>query len=270
LTGSGSLKKPWPSLSESFKNAYPFRLATTSFIYPDYIAPNVRMLAPFIDEIELLFFESTYPGSLPEPKEIRELVRLSESFGTTYNVHLPLDISLTARDPQKRQQAVDTVKYCIDLASPLSPTTWTLHLPYGEEGTENFNRWQERTEKSLRQLCPAHISGSLISVETLSYPLEWITDLLAAFDLSVCLDIAHMAVHGMNWARFYENFAHKIPIIHLYGFLKAHEHLGLDQMPADTRHAVADMLTHFTGTLCLEVFSFAHLEASLKILSQLA
>jgi len=270
LTGSGSLKKPWPRLSQSVKNAYPFRLATTSFIYPDYIAPNVRMLAPFVDEIELLFFESTYPGSLPEPKEIRELIHLSESFGTTYNVHLPLDISITARDFEKRQQAVDTLKYCIDLASPLSPTTWTLHLPYGEEDTENFNHWRDRTEESLRQLCPAHINGSLLSVETLDYPLEWIADLLAAFDLSVCLDIAHMAVHGLDWIRFYKNFAYKIPIIHLYGFKKAHEHLGLDQMRADTRRAVADLLPRFTGTLCLEVFSFVHLEASLEILSQLA
>lgn len=270
MTGSGSLQKSWPSLSQSFKNAYPFRLAATSFIYPDFIAPNARMLAPFIDEVELLFFESTYPGSLPEPMEIRELLSLSESFGTTYNVHLPLDVSVTARDPEKRQQAVDTVKYCIDLATPLSPTTWTLHLPYGEEDAENFKHWRDRAEKSLRQLIPAHISGSLLTVETLDYPLEWIADLLAGFDLSVCLDIGHMAVHGLDWIRFYKNFSDKIPIIHLYGFKKAHEHLGLDQMPADTRRAVADLLARFSGTLCLEVFSFAHLEASLKVLSQLA
>ncbi|MFP4225128.1 MAG: cobamide remodeling phosphodiesterase CbiR [Desulfobacterales bacterium] len=270
MTESGSLKSPRPSLSQSYRNAYPFRLATTSFIYPDFMAPNVRMLAPFLDEIELLFFESTYPGSLPQPDEIRELVRLSESFGITYNVHLPLDISLTAAGAKERQQAVDTIKYCIDLADPLSPTTWTLHLPYGEEGAENFNHWRDRAQKSLAELCPSHIKGSLISIETLDYPLEWMADLLAAFDLSVCLDIGHMAVHGMDWIRFYENFTHKIPIIHLYGFQKAHEHLGLDQMPLDIRQGVSDILAQFAGTLCLEVFSFTRLKTSIQILSQLA
>lgn len=270
MTGSDSLKAPYPGLSKSYKNAYPFRLATTSFIYPDYMAPNVRMLGPFVDEIELLFFESTYPGSLPAAREIKELIRLSETFGITYNLHLPLDISLTAAGAKERQQAVDTVKYCIDLAAPLLPTTWTLHLPYGQTTAADFDHWRDRTQESLAQLCPAHIKGPLISIETLSYPLDWISELLAAFDLSICLDIGHMAIHGLDWGRFYDDFAHKIPIIHLYGFQKAHEHLGLDQMPVDIRQGVSDILSRFTGTLCLEVFSFAHLEASLKILSQLA
>lgn len=268
MTGSDSRHKTYPNLSRSFKKAYPFKLAATSFIYPDHIVPNVRMLSPYLDEIELLFFESTYPGSLPKPPEIHELSRISEESGISYNVHLPLDIDLTAKTPADRQQAVDTIKYCIDLAGPLAPTTWTLHLPYEDESDE-FNHWLDRTRDSISRLCPAYIEGSLVSVETLSYPLEWIHPLIAAFDLSICLDIGHMDIHDLDWMRFYDNYAEKIPIIHLYGFKKAHEHLGLDQMPADTRRSVADLLGRFSGTLCLEVFSYAHLDVSLKILSQL-
>ena len=32
-------------LQKSFKKAYPFKLCTTSFIYPDHLLPNVKMLA---------------------------------------------------------------------------------------------------------------------------------------------------------------------------------------------------------------------------------
>ncbi len=269
MTASEGLKNPYPNLPRSFKSVYPFSLAATSFIYPDHMAPNVRMLGPYLDEIELLFFESTYPGSLPEPKEINELKRLSEEYGLSYNVHLPLDISLTAKTPADRKQAIETVKYCIDLAGCLSPTTWTLHLPY-EDADEDFNYWLDRTGDSISRLCPDHIEGPMLSVETLSYPLEWIDGLLKAFDLSICLDICHMAIHGLDWKSFYEHYSEKIPIIHLYGFQHAHEHLGLDQMPGDIRKPVADILSRFSGTLCLEVFSYNHLDASLKILSQLA
>ena len=48
------------------KNRLPFRLGTTSYIIPDDILPNVTMLAPSIDDIELILFESdeisNYPG----------------------------------------------------------------------------------------------------------------------------------------------------------------------------------------------------------------
>jgi len=46
----------YTALPKSYKHAYPFKLGTTSFIYPDGYVPNVKMLGPYMDEIELLFF----------------------------------------------------------------------------------------------------------------------------------------------------------------------------------------------------------------------
>ncbi|RLB86435.1 MAG: sugar phosphate isomerase/epimerase, partial [Deltaproteobacteria bacterium] len=59
----------------------PFRLGTTSFIYPDHLLPNVRQIGPFFDEIELLVFESQSKGVLPSRADIRELGQLSEDLG---------------------------------------------------------------------------------------------------------------------------------------------------------------------------------------------
>ena len=57
-------------LSKSYKGRFPFTLATTSFIYPDDYVPNVRRLGPYLDEIELLCYESAH---LPARGTIEEL-----------------------------------------------------------------------------------------------------------------------------------------------------------------------------------------------------
>lgn len=258
----------YPPLDRSYKQDFHFRLAATSFIYPDHILPNVRMLAPFINEIELLFFESTYPASLPGTDEIKELQQLAKAHDITYNIHLPLDISLTAAAAKTRQTAIDTLKRIFDLAAPLSPTTWTVHLPE-EDIDQDFDRWYERAGDSLSRICPGHIRGSRLSVETLSYPLEWIDPLIAELDLSICLDIGHMAIHGLDWEAFYHRRAPRIPIIHLYGFEGAHEHKGLDLLSTERRREIGALLQAFSGTLCLEVFSHDHLKASLAVLKQM-
>ncbi|MCP4721436.1 MAG: sugar phosphate isomerase/epimerase, partial [Desulfobacteraceae bacterium] len=123
----------------------PFRLGTTSFIYPDHIIPNVRKIGAFFDEIELLVFESM-PGVLPSRSDVRELARLSEQLDLTYNIHLPTDISLTDPSGAQQAKAADTLLQVMELFSPLNPTTHTLHLPMdkGVSGREELLVWDRR------------------------------------------------------------------------------------------------------------------------------
>ncbi|MDP3028536.1 MAG: hypothetical protein Q8O04_03405, partial [Deltaproteobacteria bacterium] len=79
------------ALFKSYRGIFPFRLATTSFIYPDRILPNAMRLAPYLDEMELILFESK---NLPDREEISDLSALQDKQGLSYNVHLPLDIFL--------------------------------------------------------------------------------------------------------------------------------------------------------------------------------
>src|SRR5210317_1315717 len=98
----------YPSLTKVYKGLYPFKICTTSFIYPDHYIPNVRMLGPYMDEIELLLFESLGSEVLPSRAVISELCRLAGDFDLSYNVHLPTDISISDRDPAQQQRAVET------------------------------------------------------------------------------------------------------------------------------------------------------------------
>ena len=100
----------YPSLTKSYKGVYPFKLATTSFIYPDDYIPNVKMLGSFFDEIELLLFESKNIESLFPKSVVNELQCLAKDLDIGYNVHLPTDISISATDPHLQRDAIESYK----------------------------------------------------------------------------------------------------------------------------------------------------------------
>ena len=117
----------YPSLTKSYKGLYPFKICTTSFIYPDHYIPNVRMLGPYLDEIELLLFESQGADALPSRGVVAELCRLAAEFHLSYNIHLPTDVSISDQNAVRQKKAVDTLCRVIELVQPLDPSAVILH-----------------------------------------------------------------------------------------------------------------------------------------------
>jgi sugar phosphate isomerase/epimerase len=251
-----------PLLSKSYKGRFPFTLATTSFIYPDDYVLNVRRLGPYMDEIELLCYESAH---LPARDTIEELSRLGGECGVTYNVHLPTDLSIGHRDQPHREQAVNAVLRTLERAAPLSPTTCTLHIPCDGHPlpADDSARWRDRVQVSLEKIVGAGASPGRISVETLDYPLEILKGLIGAFGLRVCLDVGHLILHGRDVAKTFAEFEAQTAIIHLHGVRDGKDHLALDHLPHDPGAALARILPTFEGVVSLEVFSFSQLSASL-------
>ena len=252
-----------PLLSKSYKGRFPFTLATTSFIYPDDYVPNVRRLGPYLDEIELLCYESAH---LPARGTIDELSRLSGECGVTYNVHLPTDLSIGHRDGPHREQAVNAVLRAFERVAPLSPTTCTLHIPCDGHPlpADAIERWRDRVQVSLEKILKAGVDPGLVSVETLDYPLGTLKDLIGAFGLGVCLDVGHLILHGRDVEKTFAEFKDKATIIHLHGVRDGKDHLGLDRLPNGPGAALTRVLPTFKGVVSLEVFSFNHLSASLN------
>ena len=259
---------PYPSLTKSYQGIYPFKIGTTSFIYPDFYIPNVKMLGPFLDEIELLLFESTRYESLFSKPVIDELSQLSKKFNLSFNVHLPTDISISNPEPTLQQHAVDTFLKVIDQIIPLGPPTLCLHIPYGEGSYEDHvvKKWQDRVHRNLEKILNSGIRGDLISVETLDYPFEIIEDLVMDFNLSICMDLGHLIVHGYNILEVFDTYISKISIIHLHGVENSRDHLALDRLPARFIEPILSILKRFSGSVSIEVFSYADLKASLRFL----
>ena len=258
------------ALSKVYKKKFPFRIGTTSFIYPDHYAANVQKIAPFFDEIELLFFESRYPDSLPSQAVIRELQGLAAEHGVTYNIHLPSDVSLGDADTARRNHAVETIRRFMDRTRPLDPTTSTLHLVKPEDvqtGTE-LRHWQDALCRSMESLISKEIRGSRISIETLLYPMDQIESVIREFQLSICLDIGHMILSGQDIGKTFDTWKDRTAIVHLHGVSGETDHHSLDRLASHHMAQVLAELRHFTGTVSLEVFSLINLYRSITFLEE--
>jgi sugar phosphate isomerase/epimerase len=262
--------KDCPTLTRSYKKAYPFKLATTSFIYPDHYVPNVNLLGPYFDEIELLLFESLPPGAMPDSAIIGQLGELAGKYELTYNVHLPIDISITDPDPLKQRRAVDTILSIIDLTTGLSPSGYVLHLPYPADTFETrmVKKWQNQALAGLRKIMAAGIPPESILIETLDYPCELLTPIVWELDLSICLDLGHLMLQGYDIKNTFHNYGAKTAMIHLHGFSDGRDHLGLNTLSDRQIGPLLWILSQFTQTVSLEVFSLEQLQASLAFMDK--
>lgn len=257
--------QPFPALDHACKKAFPFSLACPSFVYPAGYLDNVRHLAPFVDEIELLFFESRFKDSLPSPALIRELVQQACSGQITYNVHLPTDIYPGHRDAGIRQSAVDVLKQLIDRCAPLNPTTFTLHLNR-DPSEPDYRRWQARSAASLEAVLAAGVPSRQISVENLDGDIERVAPVIEDLDLSVCMDMGHLMVHEVDMTTFFNRWKERTTVAHLHGVDRAKDHLPLNRLSSDRMVKVLEILRQFSGVISLEVFSFQALNASMAVL----
>jgi sugar phosphate isomerase/epimerase len=254
-----------PAINKSHRGRYPFRLATTSFIYRAGYGENAARLAPLLDELELLFFESRHPDSLPDTTEINSLQTVGRESGLRYNVHLPIDIDLAARDRLERERAVSVVRYLVSLVQPLRPASFTLHL----EGHRNGGTgWQQRACESLQRILATGIDSRRLAIETLEEPFETLFPLVRKLGLSICLDLGHLILHGHDLERHLDRYLDHTTVIHLHGVHDGRDHLPLDLMPASHLAVIFDRLRFFRGTLSLEVFSLECLQRSLPVVAK--
>jgi len=251
----------------------PFRLGTTSFIYPDHIIPNVRKIGPFFDEIELLVFESSPGGVLPSREDIRVLEQLAGELSLSYNIHLPTDISLADISGSLQARAVDTLLTVIELFAPLNPTTYTLHLPMDRAMTTTGDLvlWKERAHRGLELLVPQLLNPGKISLETLWYAPSHLQTLVTEFNLSLCIDAGHHFKYGHDLKTTFELFKGKIPVVHLHGVdfsgPAPKDHTRLDRLPDELFAETTQLLAAYEGVVSLEVFNLENLNRSLAKLA---
>ena len=120
------------------------RVGTTSYIKPADILPNVRYLAPLVDDIELVLFESAEASNLPDERTIAELASLASEHDLTYTVHFPLDIFPGSRDEAERAEAAMMLNGIVSLTEELDPFGYVLHLTpdhYGVSPSHEVEAW---------------------------------------------------------------------------------------------------------------------------------
>jgi len=231
--------------SRTGDGAYPGLLfGTTSYVLPADLLPNVRLLAPFIDDMELILFEGE-ASNLPSRADVREIGLIAADAGCGFTVHLPLDVGIGEDDAAKRRRAQDTCLRVIDLTTPLEPHAFVVHpelplrhhpalgeapKPLDSLPEAEFRAWQEHLGESFGRFA-AEAGPSPLAVENLQFSFDWVKALLEEHDLGVTLDVGHLLAHGGDVGRHLEEYGDRLTVVHLHGLEghRDHQEIGLHE-----------------------------------------
>ncbi len=254
---------------ESVKDRYPWRLGAPSYVIPEAVLPNVELLAPLVDDVQLLFFESSSAQGMAHAVPLAALADLAAAHDLTYTIHLPTDLFLGHPDLAVREEGIAEIEHLVALLAPLCPAAFDLHLNRQPEISEAA--WQDHLASSLTLLRSRLGSETeKIAIENIDYPFAQIQGLVAAHGFSVCLDFGHVLYYQHEWPPALALAAHA-GHIHLHGGRDGRDHrpLGFDQ--ASHLVEVGQVLSrgNFRGVLTLEVYKYDYLRRSCEILAEL-
>ena len=177
------------------KNRRLWRLGATSCVLPADIMANVRVLAPLVDDVQLLFFESAAKSLLPQPLDVQVLRNLAEEHDLSYTVHLPTDLALGAASKVARQEGIGEILRLMAQLAPLVPLSFDLHLVREPDLSEAA--WRDNLAATLQEL--SGVLGEekrLVAVENIEYPFGLVAPLVEEYGFSVCLDLGHLVRYG--------------------------------------------------------------------------
>ena len=258
------------------RGRFPFRLGTTSYIIPADIVPNVQALAGVVDDVELVLFEAEDVSNLPNAATLDALRWLAVRHDLTYTVHLPLDLALGDADEAMRRAAVDKCSVIIASTSVLKPEGFILHFHHPAYRTGippgDVPRWQAALRQSVGELLPTGVTPSLLCVENLSYPFEWVAPIVAEYGLSICLDVGHLLLTGQDVGAHMDRYGDRTRVMHLHGIVDNKDHRDISSLD---RGLLRMLLSRWSApgspgrVLTLEVFGAGDLATSLAVLNEM-
>lgn len=291
----------FPPLSRvSFPHS--FRLGVPSYVYPADILPNVEALAPFVDDIELVLFESRSPdtgyqtpdarrqparrsyeqseseggtpdgepSNIPATDTIQRLAELAQKHSLTYTVHFPIDRRLGSPAAGERLDLQRQMLAIMDRVRTLSPFAYVLHLEgvTRESDPARVRIWRNDIAGLLPALIERAGNPALICVENLGYPFGWCEPLVDKFGLGICIDLGHLWAGGCDADAHLKRYLPRARVIHLHGVRDGRDHLELAALPPNRLRHALNSIDNFTGVLTLEIFNYEGVKGSLGLLSE--
>ncbi|MBU0575980.1 MAG: sugar phosphate isomerase/epimerase [Proteobacteria bacterium] len=255
----------------SLKNQFPFRLGTTSYVIPADLKANVAFLADKVDDVELVLFESHEISNLPDADTLRALKETADRHDLTYTVHLPLDAWLGHAEEAVRRRSLDKCLRVIELTALLNPFAYIIHFHgdhRGESPSPDLMRWTEGHRLAVERLVQA-VSPEDLCVETLDYHYKLIEDIVIDYQLSVCLDIGHQLLCGVDPEACLDRYMPRTRVLHLHGVEEGHDHRSLAVLPDGLLTSLVNRLgsgPEKPRVLTVEIFDEAALNESMNVL----
>jgi len=244
----------WPNPALSSKHAYPFRLGSTSYVYPGDLVHNAERLAGQVDDIELVLFDlSDEQHNLPDAATIERLAQIGREYGLSYTVHLPFDLEPDHpplkplhRQPPRPQSPLGmarwTIQQCqptIQQCQPLNPYAYVFHLDTAQAGSP---AWNEQMIAALNDLRTAVDDPERLTLENLeSYPPDYLEPIYSAVPIRRALDIGHLWKQGHDPLPVMDRWLDHTRVIHLHA-MHEYDHRSLQLAPAELLDAVVERL----------------------------
>ncbi len=250
-----------------------FRIGTTSYVIPDDILPNVEYLAPMVDDVELVLFETDeYGSNLPDRTIIERLAALAAAHSLTYTVHLPLDLRL-GDEGEQSDVSIRKALRVIDATRALDPFAYVLHLDgrplLASPDRETLSTWQDRSGRALEILYHELEDPGRLCVENVeAWDPEAFGPVVAAHPVGRTIDVGHFWLQDADPMEHTARWLDRARVVHMHG-INARDHASLAHVPPARLDPVVDLLTRrFTGVVTLEVFNREDLRTSLDALRQ--
>jgi len=257
----------------TYKNKFPFRIGSTSYVLPDKIVPNVLFMSSIVDDVELLFFESVNNSSFLSNAEADELEIISKNSGISYSVHCPLDISAGLSDKISQERFVFQIEQIMRETKALRVSGFIVHLdglPAVYTADEEI-MWTENVNKVCRKICAIDkVDTSKICIENLSYDPRLNFDIISKYGFSACMDIGHLWINRHDVDTYCKHLLPLTKIIHLHGVADVKDHRSLkvnDQQ--QLMNFIANYLKSYTNVVTIETFKKDPTFESLEILKKL-
>jgi sugar phosphate isomerase/epimerase len=249
-----------------------FRIGTTSYILPDDILPNVEYLAPLVDDVQLVLFETDEHGSnLPDLALRQRLTSLARTHDLTYTVHLPLDLRLGDGGAASDLSLVKA-RRVIDATRDLQPYAYTAHLDgvllMQHPSPKELAAWQANALQALEVVLGWLDRPDLLCIENIE---RWdpvaLVPVVEAAPVGLTVDVGHLWLQGADPVAYLRRWGDRVRVVHLHG-IAARDHASLCHSAPESLDAVVGHLRQrFEGVLTLEVFSREDLESSLAALT---
>lgn len=245
-----------------------FRLGSTSYVYPADILPNVRKLAPLVDDVEIVLFEVDGHGTnLPGPAVVAELKTLARDNDLTYTIHLPIDLDW--RDGG----TIDKILRALDATRALDPLAHVLHLDgrllQADPTRIVIDQWQEEAGHAIDRIL-THVDARLLCIENLeAWPPGYFAGLVRSKNLTRCVDVGHFWLCNSDPLPHLQEHISRTRVVHMHG-IHTRDHQSLVHQARDQVTQVLDFLARskFAGVLTLEVFSLDDFLSSRQVIRQ--
>lgn len=256
------------------KGGFPFRLGTTSYILADDLCRNARFLARHVEDMELVLFDTDKESNIPDGEAIKELNLIKRDFSFSYTVHLTADVFLGDADVGIRRRSVESALKIIGITRPLDPFAYIVHFHgemRGKRPALDMARWKEALELSIREIISTGVPAKMLCVETLDYPFGEIEEIVFRNNLSVCLDIGHLAFYGYSVESYLDRYLASSRVVHLHGNENGSDHRSVGFLdPSLISSLVARMSEdkERQRVMTLEVFGMEDFKSSIRIMGR--